>query len=100
MKQIIEYIVAYLPMFFGGIAFIVSAFKLVASIKELKDETSIKDLRNDFKKLVKENMELRDNMNKVLIDNAELKERLINDLNELYTKSVGDTNESNKEVSE
>lgn len=68
-SQIVEYIVAYLPMIFCGLAYIISAFKLIDSFKGSNLGALLKEMKN----LANENIKLQHSMQKVLAENEELK---------------------------
>lgn len=84
--KIINYIILYLPVIMAGFCAIISGFKIVGNCKEWKDalnENNIKQLNNDLKAVVKDNLALKDNIAKVLAENESLKTEIANQLKTL-----------------
>lgn len=81
--KIINYVILYLPVIMAGFCAIISGFKIVSNCKEWKDalnENNLKQLNHDLKAVVKDNLELKNNIAKVLADNESLKAQLENNI--------------------
>lgn len=78
-EQVIELIINCLPALIAVITCIATSFKLIAALKEWKesnDTSSIAQLEKDLKNVVKENLELKKNMQEVLNTDEATKQQL------------------------
>lgn len=80
-EKLIEIIIYCLPGIIATITCILTSFKIMGGIGSWKDsinESNLKQLSNDLKSVVKRNLELNNQIVKLLAENEELKNSLKN----------------------
>lgn len=104
-EKLIEIIIYCLPAIIATLTCVLTSFKILGGIGSWKDsinDTNLKQLSNDLKAVVKRNLELNNEMVKLLAENEELKasikgkiEEVIQEVDNL--KQQAENNIDNKE---
>lgn len=89
-EKALELLVNCLPAIIAALTCIFTTFKVIANLKDWKesnDLSSISQLEKDLKNVVKQNLELKNNITQVLAENKELKEAIKNNINTLVEEA-------------
>ena len=102
-EKILELFIQCLPAIIAAFSCIIASFKLLNGINTWKDsinESNLKQLSKDMKNVVKRNLELHNQIEKLLVENQELKSKLEEATNNLIDVGLEIKNKAEEQLEE